>query len=742
MSGIGVMTIVVVGVIAVLLLGALAFVTKYYIKVDQGQALIINKTGENVGVTFSGGFIMPVFHRAEFMDISLKTVEIDRRGKEGLICADNIRADIKVTFFVRVNKTQQDVMNVAQSVGCKRASDQDKIEELFAAKFSEALKTVGKQMEFESLYQERVHFRDKILGIIGEDLNGYVLEDAAIDFLEQTPIEDLDAENILDSQGIRKITEITKEQSFRTNEFANQAKKDIGKDDLETKKALLEYDRQEADAEAKQQREIAVVRAKESAQAEEITSQEEARAQKAHLDAQQEVEIKKINKTREEQVAEKNRERVIAVEEENVKKERELQVISRERETELRRIEKDKEVEVEKKKIAEIVRDRVAVDKTVAEEEERIKDTRVLAEAKRNKDAAVIEAEGEAEQKLVIDIKEAEAQEQVAKHAAKKKLTEADAELDAADRIAKSKQRLAEGVKAEEAAPGLAKVTVKEADAAADEKKGMVEAKVLKEKMLAEAAGEEEQGMVEIRLKESRAQAIEKEGLAEAKVTREQLTAEAAGDEEKKMVEVRVKEANADATQKEGLAEAKVEEERGRAQAVAIREKLAAEASGLTEKADAMKQFDDKGLDHEEYRLQLELERDIGLEKLDKSIEIARAQAQVLGDAFKASNINIVGGDDAFFENFTKSVTVGKMVEGFMDSSPTARRAFDTVVGKNGNGEIVDIPTNGDGSPQLSALLSEMVDSEEDGERKTRLQELLAQVQQMDQPDSQPEPGE
>jgi uncharacterized membrane protein YqiK len=734
------MTIVVIGVIAVLFFGGLAFITKYYIKVDQGQALIINKTGENVDVTFSGGFVMPVFHRAEYMDISLKTVEIDRRGKEGLICADNIRADIKVTFFVRVNKTQQDVMNVAQSVGCKRASDQDKIEELFAAKFSEALKTVGKQMEFESLYQERVSFRDKILEIIGEDLNGYVLEDAAIDFLEQTPIESLDAENILDSQGIRKITEITKEQSFRTNEFANQAEKDIGKDDLETKKALLEYDRQEADAEAKQQREIAVVRAKEKAQAEEITAQEEARAERARLDAQQEIEIKKINKTREEQVAEKNRERVIAVEEENVKKERELQVISRERETELRRIEKDKEVEVEKKKIAEIVRDRVAVDKTVAEEEERIKDTRVLAEAKRKKEASVIEAEGEAEQKLVIDIKEAEAQEQVAKHAAKQKIIEADAELDAADRIAKSKQRLAEGVEAEEAAPGLAKVRVKEADAQADEKKGMVDAKVLKEKMLAEAAGEEEQGMVEIRLQESRAQAIEKEGMAEAKVTREKLTAEAAGDEEKRMVDIRVKEANADALQKEGLAEAKVEEERGRAQAIAIKEKLAAEASGLTEKADAMKQFDDKGLDHEEYRLQLDLERDIGLEKLDKSIEIARAQAQVLGDAFKASNINIVGGDDAFFENFTKSVTVGKMVEGFMDSSPTARRAFDTVVG-NGNGEIVDIPTNGDGKPQLSALLNEMVDSEEDGDRKARLQELLAKVEQMDASER-AEPGE
>ena len=47
-----------------------------------------------------------------------------------------------------------------------------------------------------------------------------------------------------------------------------------------------------------------------------------------------------------------------------------LEAISRERETELGRIEKDRELEVKKREIAEVVRGRIAVDKTVAEEEE------------------------------------------------------------------------------------------------------------------------------------------------------------------------------------------------------------------------------------------------------------------------------------------------------------------------------------------------------------------------------------
>ena len=95
---------------------------------------------------------------------------------------------------------------------------------------------------------------------------------------------------------------------------------------------------------------------------------------------------------REIEVALKNRERVIGVENERVEKDRALEAIARERETELQRIAKDKEVAVEKRAIAEVIRERIAVEKTVAEQEEAIKRLRVVEEAERNKEATVIAA--------------------------------------------------------------------------------------------------------------------------------------------------------------------------------------------------------------------------------------------------------------------------------------------------------------------------------------------------------------
>ena len=202
---------VAIGLVVIFALFVVAVVAKFYQKVEQGRAMIVNTMRAEPEVTFTGRLVIPVLHKRETMDISLKTIEIERAGKEGLICKDNIRADIKVKFFVRVNKTAADVLKVAQNIGCARASNQDTLENLFSAKFSEALKTVGKALDFVELYQARDRFRDDIIAQIGDDLSGYVLEDAAIDFLEQTPMEKLDPKNILAAQGIRKITELTDE---------------------------------------------------------------------------------------------------------------------------------------------------------------------------------------------------------------------------------------------------------------------------------------------------------------------------------------------------------------------------------------------------------------------------------------------------------------------------------------------------------------------------------------------------
>ena len=106
-----------VAVAFVVILGIALMVKSFYLKVSPGQALINNKTGNTIGTSLTGGLVLPIIHRAEVMDISVKMIEVERRGKEGLTCRDNIRADIKVAFFVQVNPKPEDIIKVASRIG-------------------------------------------------------------------------------------------------------------------------------------------------------------------------------------------------------------------------------------------------------------------------------------------------------------------------------------------------------------------------------------------------------------------------------------------------------------------------------------------------------------------------------------------------------------------------------------------------------------------------------------------------
>ncbi|WP_338701809.1 flotillin family protein [Streptomyces sp. Q6] len=500
-----------VSVAAVLFVIALLFAfTRLFRKVEQGKALIVSRM-RRVDVTFTGQVVLPVLHKAEVMDISVKAIEITRTGRDGLICKDNIRADIRISFFVKVNKTVDDVIKVAQAVGTQRASDQKTLQELFHAKFSEALKTVGKQLDFTDLYTKREELRYRIIEVIGVDLSGYHLEDAAIDYLEQTPLSQLDPHNVLDAQGIRKITELTTIEHVRTNEFQRTEEKEITRQNVDARETILELERRQADAEIKQQREIDTVRAREAAETARVVEEERLRSQGAFLTTEEKLGVQRENQQREVAVAQKNRERVIAVENERIEKDRLLEVIARERETQLTKIAADKEVEGQKREIAEVVRERVAVDRTVAEQEESIKKLRAVEEAERGRQSVIIAAEAEAQQKLVKDIKAAEAAEQAATHRAAEQLTLAEAELKSADLHAQAKLKLAAGIQAEQAAPGLADVQVRDKEADVIEKSGRAEAEATEARLRAEAEG-------------ARAKA-----LAEATAIGEKLKAEAEG---------------------------------------------------------------------------------------------------------------------------------------------------------------------------------------------------------------------
>jgi hypothetical protein len=196
-------------------------------------------------------------------------------------------------------------------------------------------------------------------------------------------------------------------------------------------------------------------------------------------------------------------------------------------------------------------------------------------------------------------------------HKASEVTTLAQADLEAAEKEAEAKKKMAEGVQAEEAATGLA----------------------------------------EARVQSAKAESLEKEGVAEANVV-----------------------------QAMGNAEADALLGTGNAQADVTRAQFKAEAEGLVDKFAAMNTMDEKSRSHEEFRMGLETALKEALASIEAGKEIAKENAEVLAVALSTAKIDIVGGEDHFFNNFAKALSMGKAIDGLADKSSTISAIVQRVI--------------------------------------------------------------
>ena len=125
------------------------------------------------------------------------------------------------------------------------------------------------------------------------------------------------------------------------------------------------------------------------------------------------------------------------------------------------------------------------------------------------------------------------------------------------------------------------------------------------------------------RVIEAKADANYKQGNADARVLAEKLEAEASG------------------TGKMGQAKADATKAMGEAEADAIGRKMSAEAEGLTGKFEAMGKMSADARAHEEFRMQLEAALKQALASLDAGKEVSRENAEVLATALQNANIEL-----------------------------------------------------------------------------------------------------
>ncbi|MEM6979301.1 MAG: flotillin family protein, partial [Planctomycetota bacterium] len=156
---------------------------------------------------------------------------------------------------------------------------------------------------------------------------------------------------------------------------------------------------------------------------------------------------------------------------------------------------------------------------------------------------------------------------------------------------------------------------------------------------------------------------------------------------------------------------------------------------GITEKAEAMKQLDGVGKEHEEFKLSLEKQKAIEIAAIETQRGIAESQAGVIGDALQAARIDIVGGDGEFFDQITSAVKGGKAIDRFVYNSRVATDIKDTFFDGNAEyfrtqmGELIGqfgLDTDGVKDLSIAALIAKMMGLASTDDVRTQLTSLLS----------------
>ncbi len=484
----------------------LFFLTSRYRKIrHEGEALIINQVS-STKASLTGAFVWPVIHRFEYMDITRKKISVVRSGRkdaigdeyEGLHCMDDIRADLKVDFYIGVNHEQEDIVRVAKLFTTAGASDPEKLKEHFQPKFSEALKTAVKQFEFAELLTNRRKFRDAVVDVIGSEMDGFKIYDVVIDTVEQTAFEAHDPQNILDVEGIRKIAKITSEKNIMTNAIRQDELTLTKQKNVEAETNRLQLEKQESEAKARTKREIEVIESQEAALTEEKRQQYLQQTEMARLATAEEVGKRTKTMEMEIELTRIATERQMAISQEEVNRAKGTERVRTEKEIAEQEMAKDASVEEAKKAVVDKRAQIVEIERKIAREEEETKNLRAFETANRDKTVKITEAQAVAEALAVQQVATARADKEAMREESEKMLLENDAQIKIktreADnyliiktREAEATERLATATQEEIRKTGMARIEIEQAQATVIDLTGQAEASAIRSKGHAEA---------------------------------------------------------------------------------------------------------------------------------------------------------------------------------------------------------------------------------------------------------------
>ena len=415
----------VIGAFILLLLLSLYAYTRVYVVTPNNEAFV--RTGglftkKKSVILYGGCIVLPGFHQLTRVPLREISIDVERTGKLAVRTKDYLRADIRVTFYVCINASEEDVLKAAArlSQNGNKITGED-IKNALEKRADDAIRAAAKTKDIAEIDSDKLGFAQEVLNLVGPDLKkvGLTLNNIAISEILESVTYDPD--NFFDAQGVRLRTEIIQRSIEQKREVELTTQVAIEQKELDAEKRSLQIAQEKESAKLAQKLQVEALKAQREREIQEAKDKEAAAIQRTKIIQDKlvaEEEIRKklaLQQTQiEAEIALEERNKQLKVTQSLQKQEAEIAEIDRQQKVESGRLKAQVEI-VESERLTRIAQEDVAIaiaskkresfmaQAEQAKAEESVNTAGEIEKAERDKRLSTIAAEKAAQQLSISD---------------------------------------------------------------------------------------------------------------------------------------------------------------------------------------------------------------------------------------------------------------------------------------------------------------------------------------------------
>lgn len=248
-------------------------------------------------VILNGGcIVLPGFH--ELTRVPLREISIDvvRTDKLAVRTQDYLRANMRVTFYVCISASEDDVLTAAARLSSEGTISPTNIKNALEKRADDAIRAAAKTKRLTEIDSDKLGFAQEVLNLMEQDLKkvGLTLNNIAISEIEES--DSYDPDNFFDAQGVRLRTETIQRsiQQKREVELTTQVK--IESQELDAERQTLTISKNKEEARLDQKLELDALRAQRKREIQEAQAREHAAAEQTRILQEKAVEEEEIRR--------------------------------------------------------------------------------------------------------------------------------------------------------------------------------------------------------------------------------------------------------------------------------------------------------------------------------------------------------------------------------------------------------------------------------------------------------------